>query len=240
MIAVAPWIVLLGSLAGAADRSQTGKATDPASTPARTQRPSTGAQGALSTVERRAPGTSAWQPLFDGKTLANWRATKFIGDGAVRVENGELILEAGRDLTGVTWIGPDLPATNYELALQARRVEGSDFFAGVTFPVADSFCSLILGGWGGQVVGLSSINGMDASENQTSQSVDFELGRWYDIRIRVTPAKIDAWLDERQIINQDLKGNKVDTRLEVDPSRPLGVASWRTKSALRNIRLRRL
>jgi hypothetical protein len=194
----------------------------------------------LSTVERRAPGTSAWQPLFDGKTLANWRATKFIGDGAVRVENGELILEAGRDLTGVTWIGPELPATNYELALQARRVEGSDFFAGVTFPVADSFCSLILGGWGGQVVGLSSINGMDASENQTSQSVDFELGRWYDIRIRVTPAKIDAWLDERQIINQDLKGNKVDTRLEVDPSRPLGVASWRTKSALRNIRLRRL
>jgi hypothetical protein len=110
----------------------------------------------------------------------------------------------------------------------------------VTFPVADSFCSLILGGWGGQVVGLSSINGMDASENQTSQSVDFELGRWYAIRIRVTPAKIEAWLDERQIINQDLKGNKVDTRLEVDPSRPLGVASWRTKSALRDIRLRRL
>jgi hypothetical protein len=224
-IAVAPWIVLLGSLAGAADRSQTGKASDPASTPARTQ---------------RAPDTSAWQRLFDGKTLANWRSTKFIGEGAVRVENGELILEAGRDLTGVTWIGPDLPATNYELALQARRVEGSDFFAGVTFPVADSFCSLILGGWGGQVVGLSSINGMDASENQTSQSVDFELGRWYDIRIRVTPLKIEAWLDERQIINQDLKGNKVDTRLEVDPSRPLGVASWRTKSALRDIRLRRL
>jgi hypothetical protein len=240
LIAVAPWIVLLGSLAGAADRSQIGKASDPASTPARTQRPSTGAQGALSDGERRAPDTSAWQPLFDGKTLANWRSTKFIGEGAVRVENGEIILEAGRDLTGVTWTGPELPATNYELALQARRVEGSDFFAGVTFPVADSFCSLILGGWGGQVVGLSSINGMDASENQTSQSVDFELGRWYAIRIRVTPAKIEAWLDERQIINQDLKGNKVDTRLEVDPSRPLGVASWRTKSALRDIRLRRL
>jgi Domain of Unknown Function (DUF1080) len=182
----------------------------------------------------------AWRPLFDGKTLTNWQSTKFIGEGGVTVENGQIILEAGRNLTGITWIGPELPATNYEIALQAMRVDGSDFFAGVTFPVADSFCSLILGGWGGTVVGLSSINGMDASENETSQSIQFESGRWYNIRIRVTPAKIEAWLDERQIINQDLKGNKIDTRFEVEPSRPLGVASWRTKSALRDVRLRRL
>ena len=119
------------------------------------------------------------------------------------------------------------------------RVEGRDFFAGVTFPVADSFCSLILGGWGGMVVGLSSINGMDASENETSQSIEFESGRWYSVRIRVTPAKIEAWLDDRQIINQDLKGNKIDTRFEVELSQPLGVASWQTKAALRDLRLRR-
>jgi hypothetical protein len=183
---------------------------------------------------------SAWQPLFDGKTLTNWHSTKFIGEGAVKVENGQIVLEAGRDLTGITWAGAELATTNYEIALQAMRIEGSDFFAGVTFPVADSFCSLILGGWGGTTVGLSSINGMDASENETSQSIDFESGRWYNIRIRVTPAKIEAWLDDRQIINQDLKGNKIDTRLEVDLSRPLGIASWRTKSALRDLRLRRL
>ena len=182
----------------------------------------------------------AWQPLFDGKTLANWQATKFFGEGAVRVENGQIILEAGRDLTGVNWVGPQVPTTNYEIALQAMRVEGSDFFAGVTFPVDDSFCSLILGGWGGMVVGLSSINGMDASENETSQSVRFESGRWYSIRIRVTAATIEAWLDERQIIKQGLKGNKIDTRFEVEPSRPLGVASWRTKAALRDLRLRRV
>ena len=181
-----------------------------------------------------------WRPLFDGKTLTNWQATKFTGEGAVRVENGQLILEAGRNLTGINWIGPELPTTNYEIALQAQRVEGSDFFAGVTFPVADSFCSLILGGWGGHVVGLSSINGMDASENETSQSVEFESGRWYDIRIRVTPARIEAWLDGRQIIDQGLKGYKIDIRFEVEPSRPLGVASWRTKSALRDLRMRRL
>jgi hypothetical protein len=90
------------------------------------------------------------------------------------------------------------------------------------------------------VVGLSSVNGMDASENDTSQSIAFESGRWYNIRIHVTAAKIEAWLDDRQIIDQNLKGNKVETRIEVEPSQPLGVASWRTKAALRDIRLRRL
>ncbi len=182
----------------------------------------------------------AWRSLFDGQTLTNWHPTKFIGEAAVKVENGQIILEAGSALTGITWTGPALPMTNYELTLQAMRIEGRDFFAGVTFPVADSFCSLILGGWGGTVVGLSSINGMDASENETSQSVDFEMKRWYTVRIRVTPAKIEAWLDERPIIDQDIKGRKIGTRLEVELSRPLGVASWRTKSAVRDIRLRRL
>jgi Domain of Unknown Function (DUF1080) len=196
--------------------------------------------GAADLAQTGTNSEQAWRPLFDGKTLTNWQSTKFVGEGAVKVENGQIILEAGRSLTGITWIGPELPTTDYEIALQAMRVEGSDFFAGVTFPVADSFCSLILGGWGGTVVGLSSINGMDASENETSQSVQFESGRWYSIRIRVTPATIEAWLDERQIINQSLKGNKIGTRFEVEPSQPLGVASWQTKAALRDVRLRRL
>lgn len=204
------WVLLLGGLVAAA-RTQAGRGSE-----------------------------AVWQPLFDGKTLTNWQSTKFVGEGAVKVENGQIILEAGGDLTGITWIGPALPTTNYEIALQAMRVEGRDFFAGVTFPVADSFCSLILGGWGGTVVGLSSINGMDASENETSQSIEFTSGRWYNIRIRVTAAKIEAWLDERQIINQDIKGNKIDTRVEMLLSQPVGVASWRTKAALRDIRLRRL
>jgi len=200
------------------------------------------AVGLASPGRAQPPGSKepAWQPLFDGKTLTNWQSTKFIGEGAVKVENGQIVLEAGGDLTGITWTGPELPTTNYEIALQAMRVEGRDFFAGVTFPVAGSFCSLILGGWGGTVVGLSSVNGMDASENDTNRSIQFESGRWYHVRIRVTPEKIEAWLDEKSIVSQDLKGNTIDTRLEMVRSQPLGVASWRTKAALRDIRLRRL
>jgi hypothetical protein len=183
---------------------------------------------------------AAGDPIFDGKTLTNWKPSTFSGQGKVTIENGEIVLSPGNDLTGITWSGAALPTTNYELTLEARRMEGRDFFAGITFPVDDSFCSLILGGWGGNVVGLSSINSMDASENSTSQSREFEMNRWYRVRIRVTPAKIESWLDDRQIIDQELKGNKIDIRIEVDPSKPMGIATWRTKGGLRNIRLRRL
>ena len=188
----------------------------------------------------RQGADAAAQPLFDGKTLTNWKPTPFGGEGAVKVEDGQIVLYTGNDMTGITWTGPALPTTNYELTLQARRLEGRDFFAGITFPVGDSFCSLILGGWGGTVVGLSSINGIDASENSTSQSIDFEMQKWYDIRIRVTPEKIDSWLDGKHIIEQTLKGNQIDVRIEVEPSRPLGIASWRTKAAVRSIRLQRI
>ncbi len=135
--------------------------------------------GVASTVRAQTTGEPAWEPLFDGKTLTNWQSTKFVAEGAVKVESGQIVMEAGRPMTGITWAGAKLPTTSYEIALQAMRVDGRDFFAGITFPVADSYCSLILGGWGGTVVGLSSINGQDASENDTSQSVTFESGRWY-------------------------------------------------------------
>ena len=194
----------------------------------------------MAAAQSAPPAESGWQPLFDGKTLDNWRPTKFVGQGAVRVEKGTIVLESGNDLTGITWSGGDLPTTNYELVLQAMRVEGSDFFAGITFPVDKSFCSLILGGWGGSVIGLSSINDLDASENSTSQSMLFDKQRWYSVRIRVTPEKIESWLDDRQIVSQELKGNTIDTRMEVEASQPLGIASWRTKGAVRDIRLRRL
>jgi hypothetical protein len=192
------------------------------------------------TARSQTPGTPPGEPLFDGKTLTNWQPSKFHGQGTVTIENGDIILGPGKDLTGITWSGSALPTTSYELTLQARRLDGRDFFAGITFPVGDSFCSLILGGWGGSIVGLSSINGIDASENSTSQSIDFEMQKWYDIRIRVTPEKIDSWLDGKHIIEQELKGNQISLRIEVEPSQPLGIASWRTKAGIRQIRLRRL
>src|SRR5262247_2068084 len=84
-----------------------------------------------------APPDSAkaveWKSLFDGKTLAGWKVTDFAGRGEVNVKDGRIILESG-SMTGVTWTN-DLPRMNYEISLDAMRVEGSDFFCGLTFPV---------------------------------------------------------------------------------------------------------
>jgi len=118
----------------------------------------------------------AGKKLFDGKTLTNWKPTKFGGQGDVEVESedGILKLNFGSPMTGVTWSGEELPTMDYEVSLEAQRADGSDFFCGMTFQYGDSPCSLILGGWGGGVVGLSSIDGHDASENPTTKYREFK------------------------------------------------------------------
>ena len=177
--------------------------------------------------------------LFDGKTLKGWKPADFYSQGEITVENGELVIGEGQGGSGVVWTN-EFPSTNYEVSLDAMRVEGSDFFCGMTFRVGDAPCTLILGGWGGGVVGLSSIDGLDASENSTSQYIRFENKKWYGVRLRVTDAAIRVWLDDRKIIDQTRAGRKISIRWEMDPCRPFGMATWYTKAALRNIRLRLL
>lgn len=174
--------------------------------------------------------------LFNGKNLDGWKSSEFGGDGAITIEEGSLILDMGNDLTGVTWKDAKvLPKVNYEISLEAQRVDGSDFFCGLTFPIKDDPCSLILGGWGGTVCGLSSLNFRDASENESTTFRDFKNGQWYKVRLRVLEKKITAWIDDKEILDVDLTDQKIGIRSEVDPSRPLGFCSYRTKAALRNI-----
>lgn len=189
----------------------------------------------------KASDEKGWISLFDGKSLAGWKSTEFGGEGEVKVEQGAIILEIGQDMTGITWDRKDPPPkVDYEVALDAQRVDGNDFFCGLTFPVKDAYCSFIVGGWGGGVVGLSSLNGFDASENETTQFMEFETGRWYKIQVRVTANRIQAWIDGKEIVDQDIQDRQVGIRPEVDLSKPLGISTWCTKGALKNIRLRKL
>lgn len=177
--------------------------------------------------------------LFDGHTLAGWKVTDFGGQGKVLVRDGRLVLEDGSPLTGITWTRP-FPTSNYEVSLDAMRVDGIDFFCGMTFPVGNEFCSLIVGGWAGTVVGLSSINGSDASENETTDYMRFEKGRWYRIRLRVTDDRIEAWIDKEKFVDVPREDRSFSVRIEVDRSRPFGIASFLTTAALRNVTLEKL
>lgn len=185
------------------------------------------------------PG-QGWQSIFDGQSLAGWAETKFAGRGEVQVESGLLVLNMGDPFTGVNYTN-EFPKMGYEIALDAMRLMGSDFFCGLTLPVGDSFCSLITGGWGGSLLGISSLDGMDASENETTKYVSFEQGRWYRIRLRITEGRIEGWLDDEKLINVLTKDRKISLRPgEIEMSKPMGIASWQTTGVLREIKVRRV
>jgi hypothetical protein len=186
------------------------------------------------------PKIGEWQSIFDGKTLQGWRDSAFTGRGKVRVESGAIVLGPGAPMTGVTFTG-DFPKSNYEVRFDAARMEGNDFFASFTFPVGDSFCTWVTGGWGGDIVGLSSLDGWDASDNETRTYFDFEKGRWYAFRLRVTTDRITGWIDDKQIVNVEITGRNIALRPgEIRLSAPLGFASYGTTGALRKIEFRAL
>jgi hypothetical protein len=190
----------------------------------------------------------AWQPLFDGRTLAGWAQSGFEAEGAVKVVNpfrdgrGAIVLERGLTLSGITWLrGAALPRLNYEIALEAMRLDGSDFFCGLTFPVGAAACTFIVGGWGGGVVGISSIDRVDASENETTREMEFVDQRWYRIRVRVTEGWIEAWIDDEKMVDVSTAGRTLGLRPgDIQKSLPLGIASYMTRAAIRDIRLRRV
>ena len=187
-----------------------------------------------------AAKVAEWTPLFDGKTLTGWKEPGFSGQGEVKVADGSIVLDMGNDITGVNYTG-DIPKENYEVALEAMRVEGSDFFCALTFPVGETHCTFVVGGWGGSMVGISNINGDDASENETSQTKKFEKGRWYKFRVRVTNSKIETWIDDAQAVDLDLQGKRIAMRPgEIELSKPFGIATYRTRGAVKDIRLRKL
>ena len=167
-----------------------------------------------------------------------WRETPFAGRGEVQCRSGVILLNMGDPFTGINWTN-DFPKMNYEIALDAMRVMGSDFFCGLTVPVGDDACSLIVGGWGGSLLGISSIDGMDASENETTK---FAQLRDWPLVSHPPPGdrrQAPGWVDRREGGRCDIKGRKVSTRPgDIELSKPLGLAAWETSAALREIKWR--
>jgi hypothetical protein len=174
---------------------------------------------------------------FNGKLFTGWEITNFGPQGPVYISGTDIVLGMGDGCTGITWKG-NFPTSNYEVSLEAKRIDGNDFFCGMTFPVGKDPCTLIVGGWGGTTVGLSSIDGLDASQNSTRTLMQFDKNRWYHIRLAVTATKIEAWIDTLRVVDFTKENRKLSVRPEVELSKPFGIASWNTTAALRNISVR--
>lgn len=191
--------------------------------------------------DKKGKDKKKWKPLFNGKDLKGWKITSFGGEGEVKVgSKGEIVIHEGLDLSGITTTRKDLPTTNYEVEFEAQRAKGTDFFVGYTFPVGDSACSLVLGGWGGGVCGISSLDLMDASENSTTSYQDFVQGKWYKVRIRVTDSHIEAWLGKFSLAEVERELHEIDVRFEMEACKPMGFATYQTVGKIRNARIRTL
>jgi ADP-ribose pyrophosphatase YjhB (NUDIX family) len=209
------------------DKDKPKPATPPAAEPAKKD-------------EAAKPDPEGWVHIFDGKTLKDWKETGYPSQPKPRIENAALILPAGQPMTGVTYTGKDVPKMNYEISLEAQLVDGSDFFCGLTFPVAESFASLVCGGWGGSVTGISSLDGNDAANNETARMIAYEKGKWYHFEVRVLETRLKVWVDAKEIVNVRTKGRKVETRWEMDDCHPFGLASYYTTGAIRDLKVRKL
>jgi hypothetical protein len=191
-----------------------------------------------------------WASVFDGKTMKDWKQTPFEDTGKVTVGDGEMLITKGEgNMTGATWTGGALPTNNYEIELEAKRVDGPDFFCGLTFPVRNDCISLIVGGWGGTMVGLSCLDYYDAANNETGITREFEQNKWYMIRVRITDSLVGVWIEyesvvEGKLTRTDPEGKQVprhiSVRSEVEKSQPFGLATYQTTAAIRSIRVRLL
>ncbi len=182
--------------------------------------------------------------LFDGQSLDDWESVDTGGSGEVTLEEGEMIIHQGESITGTVYKkAAKLPLQNYEITLETMRVSGVDFFCGLTFPVGDlkTCLTLVMGGWGGAVTGISSIDNLDASENNTSSYQRFKDETWYKVRLRVTPKEIKVWLDEKEIINTDIQGKKLGVRPgPIESYLPLSFTTYQTTAAIKNVKLTKI
>lgn len=186
------------------------------------------------------PAGEGWVSLFNGRDLDGWLASDIPGHGPVAVRDGTLTLGVGSPMTGINRATVPF-SVNYEVSIQAKRLAGEDFFCALTFPIGSNCCSLIVGGWGGGLVGISNLDGYDASENETTSFQEFKSGQWYRIRLRVTASRVEAWIDAKRVVNVDIKNRLISVRPgDIESCKPFGLATYMTSAAYRDLRFRPL
>jgi hypothetical protein len=180
----------------------------------------------------------AWQalPLHGGP--AGWESVSFGGEGEVEFDGQSIRMGFGSPLTAVAWKGAELLPADYEIEVVAARLDGSDFFCALNFPIGEQRATVVLGGWGGALCGLSCVNGDDASMNATRSFHSFERGKSYRLRVRVDAQQVQAWVDDTLLFAQARDGVEFSLRTEVSPAGPLALSCFQTSARIEAVRWR--
>ena len=118
-------------------------------------------------------------------------------------------------------------------------ITGSSGLCGIVFPVGRAHCMLSLGLGGSSNVGLEEVNGQPLHKNPARQRMVFECERWYRVRLRVAPARIQAWIDHWKAVDLPREGRAFAVAEEYSGLKPLGLVTRYTGLAVRKITVRR-
>jgi len=190
--------------------------------------------------KQTAKSLDRWD-LTAAPLLELWQEAQMTTTGHLVREQGGFTMEAGSPMSGTVfpdWEKQGLPLTGYRVTYEAMRVSGADFFGSLTFPVGsiDRCLTFVLGGWGGSQVGISNIDGQDASQNSTGSSQNFESGRWYTVKIEVHPEKLMVSYDGKPLVNVDIEGRDLSLRPgEIERCAPFGFATYGTQGRVRRV-----
>lgn len=184
-------------------------------------------------------------PLTGSDLAATWRVIDEMKDhGAVTLTDGVLRLGEGKPMTGVAYIAKEpLPVKDYEVSFEARRIEGENFFAALTFPVRDqdTAATWVIGGWGGKCVGISCLQFQAADENETTNWIEFETAKWYRFRLQVRDDRLTGFVEDKQIFDANTEGKKITMRFgDIEFCRPLGLATYSTVGEIKNLKIAKL
>lgn len=189
-----------------------------------------------------APKAPEPEPWIVGNELGDWKPLEAASQAKVSVKDGVLYLGSGDGVSGVVYTGKrEIPVVDYELTWEAMKIDGVDFFGAATFPVRDAktCVTLINGGWGGGVTGISCIDEMSANENNTQSTIGYKDGQWYKFRVLVTAEMMVGYVDDKQIFKVLIKDKKVGLRSgDIELCAPFGFATYMTKGAVKNIQFR--
>lgn len=190
--------------------------------------------------ESPTPTPRSWN-LLNETHHPFWSAAKIEQQGAFSITSSLIRLEPGSPMTGAVysaWDRAGLPRNNYEVVYEARRIEGTDFFAALTFPVEDTWLTFVPGGWSGATTGLSNIDGQSAIDNQTGSAQRYDQGAWYRFRLEIKSEHIKVWMDDRLIVNLSPAGRSLELRAgDIERCKPFGIASFGTAGEVRLVQV---
>lgn len=201
------------------------------------------------TVEPPMPAGD-WVSLFDGKSLDGWQKVwrfhmprKYgsgkSGEATLAPAKQCVILELGDPISGIH-CKTKMPTTNYEVELEAASADGEKPAFRVVFPLGGTHCTLAVTGGEVSHVGLELVDSKSMADNGTAASVDLDPAKWHRLRLRVTDAKVVAWMNGQQVVEQSREGHDLNRSVYYRHVQNLGLCARGARPAFRNVRFRRL